>query len=78
MTGWSTRCSGSCASVQSATISVLDLPTAFWHELVLAFESEGLALPPSVRLVIIGGEKALTERVAQWHAHTAQTARPRA
>src|SRR5919112_1141017 len=50
-------------------ISVLDLPTAFWHELVLAFETEGLALPPSVRLVIIGGEKALAERVAQWHAH---------
>ena len=57
-------------------ISLVDLPTAFWHELVLAFESEGLALPPSVRLVIIGGEKALSERVAQWHAHTSQTARP--
>ena len=57
-------------------ISVLDLPTAFWHELVLAFDSEGLALPPSVRLVIIGGEKALAERVARWHAHTAQTPRP--
>src|SRR5215213_7151460 len=57
-------------------ISVLDLPTAFWHELVLAFESEGLTLPPSVRLVIIGGEKVLSERVAQWHAHTARTARP--
>ncbi|HEX2740525.1 MAG TPA: amino acid adenylation domain-containing protein [Rubrobacter sp.] len=55
-------------------ISVLDLPTAFWHELVLAFESEGVVLPPSVRLVIIGGEKALAERVAQWH--TVQTARP--
>jgi amino acid adenylation domain-containing protein len=55
-------------------ISVLDLPTAFWHELVLAFEGEGITLPPSARLVIIGGEKALTERVAQWHAHTAQTA----
>jgi amino acid adenylation domain-containing protein len=57
-------------------ISVLDLPTAFWHELVLAFEGEGLTLPPSVRLVIIGGENALAERVAQWHSHTAQTARP--
>jgi amino acid adenylation domain-containing protein len=61
---------------KESAISVLDLPTAFWHELVLAFESEGLALPPSVRLVIIGGERALAERVAQWHAHTAQTARP--
>jgi amino acid adenylation domain-containing protein len=49
-------------------ISVLDLPTAFWHELVLAFETEGLELPPSVRLLIIGGEKALAERVDQWHA----------
>jgi amino acid adenylation domain-containing protein len=62
--------------VQEYAISVLDLPTAFWHELVVAFEREKLTLPPSVRLVIIGGEKALAQRVAQWHAHTAQTAHP--
>jgi aspartate racemase len=57
-------------------ISVLSLPTAFWHELVAAFEEEKLTLPSSVRLVIIAGEKALAHRVAQWHAHVARAARP--
>ncbi len=55
-------------------ISVLNLPTAFWHEQVLALEREELTLPPSVRLVIIGGERALAQRVAQWHAHGGETA----
>jgi amino acid adenylation domain-containing protein len=46
-------------------ITVLDLPTAFWHELVAGLGTEG-ELPSSVRLVILGGERALPERVAQW------------
>jgi amino acid adenylation domain-containing protein len=46
-------------------ITVLDLPTAFWHELALSL-GESLALPESVRLTIIGGEAALAERVARW------------
>jgi amino acid adenylation domain-containing protein len=48
-------------------ITVLDLPTAFWHELTLALEDQELSLPDSVRLVIIGGERAQTQRLAQWH-----------
>ena len=48
------------------TITVLDLPTAYWHEMTSALSSEGLRLPPSVRLVIIGGERALPERVSHW------------
>jgi amino acid adenylation domain-containing protein len=55
-------------------ISVLFMPTAFWHELVSAFEREKLTLPPSVRLVSFGGQKALAQRVAQWHE--GQTATP--
>ena len=51
---------------RQAGITVLDLPTASWHELVIRMGSEGLALPPSIRLVIIGGERALGERVASW------------
>lgn len=48
-------------------ITVLDLPTAWWHQMV----SEGIgdlgnALPESVRLVIIGGERALPERLVTW------------
>ena len=47
-------------------ITVLDLPTAYWHEMVTQIEAENLELPPSLRLVIIGGERALPERLAAW------------
>ncbi len=47
-------------------ITVVDLPTAYWHEMVAQIEAENLELPPSLRLVIIGGERALPERLAAW------------
>jgi amino acid adenylation domain-containing protein len=47
-------------------ITVLDLPTAYWHELTARFDSEVQTLPASLRLVIIGGEKALPERLRAW------------
>lgn len=47
-------------------ISVLDLPTAFWHELSFAIGQGQQRLPDTIRLVIIGGEAALAERVARW------------
>ncbi|HVU68310.1 MAG TPA: amino acid adenylation domain-containing protein, partial [Ktedonobacteraceae bacterium] len=51
-------------------ITILDLPTAFWHEIVaeLAEVSEGL--PEALRLVIIGGERAQPGRLAVWQRHT--------
>ncbi len=39
-------------------ISVLDLPTAYWHELTEEMSSETLSLPDCLRMVIIGGERA--------------------
>ena len=48
-------------------LTVLHLPTSYWHELVAVSAAEGLRLPESVRLMIVGGEKALPERFAQWH-----------
>jgi amino acid adenylation domain-containing protein len=47
-------------------LTVLTVPTGFWHELTAAIESQGLRLPASLRLVIIGGEKARSESVAAW------------
>jgi amino acid adenylation domain-containing protein len=47
-------------------LTLLDLPTAFWHELAASMQREQLALPASVRRVIIGGERAVRERLAQW------------
>jgi len=47
---------------------VLDLPTAFWHELVTHLHEDGAALPGTVRLVIIGGEAANPARLRDWCA----------
>ncbi|WP_309226497.1 MULTISPECIES: AMP-binding protein [unclassified Mycolicibacterium] len=48
------------------SVTMLDLPTAFWHELVLYLHEEGTALPDSVRLVVIGGERVDPTRLRQW------------
>lgn len=53
-------------------ITVLDLPTAFWHELCFYLGAAGLdavPLPPGLRLVIIGGEAAQEARLAVWRKH---------
>ncbi|MGH7970959.1 MAG: amino acid adenylation domain-containing protein, partial [Limisphaerales bacterium] len=47
-------------------ISVLNLPTAYWHELVSFLDVEGGELPASLRLVIIGGEKASEAAYQIW------------
>ena len=52
-------------------LTVLDLPTAYWHQLVAAARSERLNFPESLRLVVISGERALPERFADWQAITA-------
>jgi amino acid adenylation domain-containing protein len=56
-------------------LSVLSLPTAYWHELTARLSQETLVLPPSLRLVIIGGEKALTERWKTWVEYVGQRVR---
>ncbi|WP_214408853.1 amino acid adenylation domain-containing protein [Sphaerisporangium fuscum] len=52
--------------IERERITVLDLPTAFWHELVNHLAEERAALPRCVRLVIIGGEAASPARLAEW------------
>ncbi|MBU6954598.1 non-ribosomal peptide synthetase [Hahella sp. HN01] len=47
-------------------VTLLDLPTAYWHELAFGCATASLELPSSLRAVIIGGEAVLPERVAQW------------
>ncbi len=46
-------------------VTVLDLPTAYWHELVAEME-QGLEMPASLRLVILGGEQAQRDRLDAW------------
>lgn len=56
------------AFVAQARISILDLPTAYWHVLAHALDPEQAALLQGVRLTIIGGEAALPERARRWRA----------
>jgi amino acid adenylation domain-containing protein len=50
-------------------ITVLDLPTAYWHDLVAGIGDGEATMPPGVRLVIIGGEAARADRLAAWQRH---------
>lgn len=52
--------------VGRARISVLDLPTAYWHELVHGLEPASATALAGLRLTIIGGEAALSERARRW------------
>ncbi len=61
------------SSCESLGVTVLDLPTAYWHELVENLTSEDLNIPPSLRLVILGGERALPEHAAKWFDHVDQS-----
>lgn len=56
-------------------ITVLDLPTAYWHEIALSLAEEALVIPPSLRVVLIGGERALPERLRAWQRHVGREVR---
>jgi amino acid adenylation domain-containing protein len=52
-------------------LTVLDLPTAWWHELAAWWEASGAAAPEALRLVFVGGEQALRERWLGWQRRAA-------
>ncbi len=47
-------------------LSVIDLPAAFWHQWVSELSGTEAPLPSTLRLVIVGNEKVLPERLATW------------
>ncbi|RCJ21836.1 non-ribosomal peptide synthetase [Nostoc minutum NIES-26] len=57
---------------QNWQINILNLPTSYWHELAANLETSTASFPSSVRLVIIGGERAIPERLAKWHKSVGQ------
>jgi aspartate racemase len=52
--------------IRQRAITVLDLPTAYWHELVRELGESGASLTDSLRLLIVGGEKASATAFASW------------
>ncbi|MFY0567273.1 amino acid adenylation domain-containing protein [Archangium lansingense] len=51
---------------EAAGVTQLNLPTAFWHEVVASLEEGKGKLPAGLKWVVIGGERVVPERVAQW------------
>ncbi len=58
---------------QRLQLTVLNLPTAYWHQLVGELRDTQVNFPESVRLVIIGGEKVLPEPVKSWQEYVVRT-----
>lgn len=54
------------AWLEQYQVSVIELPTAYWHVWVQELARHPQLLPETLRLVIIGGEKAEEERWRQW------------
>ncbi|MBI5301746.1 MAG: amino acid adenylation domain-containing protein [Chloroflexi bacterium] len=52
--------------IEREQVTVLDLPTAYWQTWVAELQATGERVPPSVRLVVVGGEKASAEKLAEW------------
>ena len=58
---------------QELRLTVLNLPTAYWHSFVGELSNTEVSLPNSLRLVIVGGEKVLPEAVKSWQEYVAKS-----
>ena len=56
--------------VERRGVTVLNLPAAFWHELVRHLDEADVTLPDCVRLVIVGGEKVSATALQAWRRRT--------
>ncbi len=57
--------------LEDARISILNLPTAYWHTLADA----GVPLPACVRLVLVGGERMRAEQLERWRREVSPAVR---
>jgi amino acid adenylation domain-containing protein len=54
------------AACERARVSVIGVPTAYWHTLTSQIDERSVRFLREVRLFIIGGEQALAPMVARW------------
>ncbi|OQW93758.1 MAG: hypothetical protein BWK79_09495, partial [Beggiatoa sp. IS2] len=60
-------------SCQEKQLTILDLSTAYWHEITTQLHK--VPFPPTIRLMIIGGEAAQPHCLATWHRYIGQRVR---
>lgn len=54
--------------VASTRLTVLNIPTAYFHEWVLGMSEDDVKPPDSLRLVVFGGERVTPAALNAWHA----------
>ncbi|HVS00394.1 MAG TPA: amino acid adenylation domain-containing protein [Thermoanaerobaculia bacterium] len=54
------------AFVERERLTVLNLPSPYWHEWVVSLAESGRALPPSLRLLVAGSEAVAADKLALW------------
>lgn len=59
--------------VEERKLTVLELPTSYWHELTADLQDQPRPLPTTLRLTIVGGEAARPLAAAAWKALAGQT-----
>jgi len=62
-----------CDFCRDNRLTILDLPTSYWH--LLADEIDTISLPEAIRLIIIGGDEANADKVNKWNRHIHQGVR---
>lgn len=55
--------------IERERLTVVNLSTPYWHEWVAEMTRAQINVPASIRLVILGGDKASVARVRDWLAH---------
>jgi amino acid adenylation domain-containing protein len=53
-------------------LSIINIPTSYWHAVTARLGGDSPKPPESLRLVIIGGERGLREHLATWYAHVGE------
>ena len=61
---------GLSAVIRREGVTVVELPTAYWHSWVGQLRESGETVPEQLRIVIIGGERARVEVVREWREQT--------
>ena len=56
-------------------VTVLNFPTAYWHQIAPRLSAEALKFLPSLRLVILGGERARPDLITGWQQQVGQRVR---
>ena len=56
-------------------ITIVNLPSSYWHEWTRDLAERGAGLPPRLRLVVVGSEKVQAQSFAAWQGRFADAAR---